>query len=76
MQQRSVGSTGLKVSRLALGLMTWGSVTDEHEAQEQLSAFLDVGGTLLDTAHVYGGGASRRAARQPAVRRLPATRTS
>ena len=58
MHQRSVGSTGLKVSRLALGLMTWGSVTDEHEAQEQLGAFLDVGGTFLDTAHVYGGGAS------------------
>ncbi len=58
MQQRSLGSTGLKVSRLALGLMTWGSVTDEHEAQEQLRAFMDVGGTFLDTAHVYGGGAS------------------
>ena len=58
MQQRSVGSTGLRVSRLGLGLMTWGSVTDEHEAREQLTAFLDAGGTLLDTAHVYGGGAS------------------
>jgi aryl-alcohol dehydrogenase-like predicted oxidoreductase len=58
MQQRSVGSTGLKVSRLALGLMTWGSVTDEHEAREQLSAFMDAGGTFVDTAHVYGGGAS------------------
>jgi aryl-alcohol dehydrogenase-like predicted oxidoreductase len=58
MQQRSLGSTGLTVSRLALGLMTWGTVTDEHEAREQLAAFLDAGGTLLDTAHVYGGGAS------------------
>ena len=58
MQQRSVGSTGLKVSQLGLGLMTWGSVTDEHEAREQLSAFLDAGGTFVDTAHVYGGGAS------------------
>ena len=58
MQQRSVGSTGLKVSRLALGLMTWGSVTDEHEAREQLSAFMDAGGCFVDTAHVYGGGAS------------------
>src|SRR5690349_13680509 len=58
MQQRPVGSTGLKVSRLALGLMTWGSVTDEHEAREQLTAFADAGGTFLDTAHVYGGGAS------------------
>jgi len=58
MQQRPVGSTGLQVSRLGLGLMSWGTVTDEHEAREQLTAFLDAGGTLLDTAHVYGGGAS------------------
>ena len=30
--------------------MTWGSDTDEHEAREQLSAFVDAGGTLVDTA--------------------------
>ena len=38
--------------------MTWGSHTDEHEAREQLTAFIDAGGTLLDTAHGYAGGAS------------------
>ncbi len=38
--------------------MTWGSATDEHEAREQLAAFVEAGGTLLDTAHAYGGGAS------------------
>ncbi|WP_109505603.1 aldo/keto reductase [Nocardioides speluncae] len=58
MQQRALGSTGLKVSRLGLGLMTWGTVTDEHEAHDQLTAYVDAGGTLLDTAHIYGGGAS------------------
>ena len=58
MQQRSVGATGLKVSRLGLGLMSWGSATDEHEARDQLIAFHEAGGTLLDTAHVYGRGAS------------------
>jgi aryl-alcohol dehydrogenase-like predicted oxidoreductase len=58
MQHRSVGSCGLKVSRLALGLMSWGSATDEHEAREQLTAFVDAGGTFLDTAHIYGAGAS------------------
>ncbi len=58
MQQRHVGNTGLRVSRLALGTMTWGSATDEHEARDQLVAFADAGGTLLDTAHIYGGGAS------------------
>jgi len=36
--------------------MTWGRDTDEHEAAEQLRAFLDAGGTLLDTAPGYGDG--------------------
>jgi aryl-alcohol dehydrogenase-like predicted oxidoreductase len=58
MQQRSVGATGLKVSRLGLGTMTWGRDTDEHEARDQLIAFVESGGTLLDTAAGYGGGAS------------------
>ncbi len=58
MQQRAVGATGLRVSRLGLGLMTWGTATDEHEARDQLVAFREAGGTLLDTAHIYGTGAS------------------
>lgn len=58
MQQRRLGRTGLRVSRLGLGTMSWGTSTDEHEAREQLTAFVEAGGTLLDTAHVYGAGAS------------------
>jgi len=58
MKQRRVGNTGLTVSRLGLGTMTWGRDTDEHEARDQLVAFCDAGGTLLDTAHSYAGGAS------------------
>jgi aryl-alcohol dehydrogenase-like predicted oxidoreductase len=58
MQQRSLGHTGLKVSRLGLGTMTWGRDTDEHEARDQLIAFVEAGGTLLDTAAGYGDGAS------------------
>lgn len=58
MQQRAVGTTGLKVSRLGLGTLTWGRDTDEHEARDQLIAFAEVGGTLLDTAAGYGDGAS------------------
>ena len=50
MKQRRVGNTGLTVSRLGLGTMTWGRDTDEHEARDQLVAFVDAGGTLLDTA--------------------------
>ena len=58
MQQRCVGATGLKVSRLGLGTMTWGRDTDEHEARDQLIAFAEAGGTLVDTAAGYGDGAS------------------
>ncbi len=58
MQQRTLGSTGLKVSCLGLGTMTWGRDTDEHEARDQLIAFAEKGGTLLDTAAGYGDGAS------------------
>ncbi|MEO7981333.1 MAG: aldo/keto reductase [Sporichthyaceae bacterium] len=58
MEQRRLGRSGLKVGRLALGTMTWGGDTDEHEAKDQLTAFLDAGGTLVDTAAGYGDGAS------------------
>jgi aryl-alcohol dehydrogenase-like predicted oxidoreductase len=58
MEQRRVGRSGLLVSRLGLGTMTWGRDTDEHEAAGQLQDFLDAGGTLLDTAAGYGGGAA------------------
>jgi len=60
MQQRRLGSTGLKVSRLGLGTMTWGRDTDEHEAREQLTAFVEAGGTLIDTAAGYTDGDSER----------------
>lgn len=60
MQQRSVGSTGLQVSRLGLGTMTWGRDTDEHEARDQLIAFAEAGGTLVDTAAGYTDGDSER----------------
>ena len=58
MQQRYLGQTGLKVSRMGLGTLTWGRDTDEHEARDQLVAFTEAGGTLLDTAAGYGDGAS------------------
>ena len=58
MQKRAVGRTGLRVSRLGLGTMTWGRATDHHEAREQLIAFAEAGGTLIDTAAGYGDGAA------------------
>lgn len=56
MQQRRLGRSGLQVSRLGLGTLTWGDATDEHEARELLTAFVDAGGTLVDTSASYGGG--------------------
>jgi aryl-alcohol dehydrogenase-like predicted oxidoreductase len=59
-QQRLLGRSGLRVSRLALGTMTWGGDTDAEEAATQLVAFVDAGGTLVDTADVYSEGESER----------------
>ncbi len=56
MEQRHLGRTGLRVSRIGLGTLTWGRDTDEHDAADQLKGFWDAGGTLVDTADVYGGG--------------------
>ena len=58
MQRARIGTTGLEVSRLTLGTMTWSRDTDEDEAGAQLDAFLDAGGTLLDTAASYADGGS------------------
>ena len=58
MEQRQLGRTGLRVSHLGLGTMTWSRDTDEHEAAEQLRDFVDAGGNLLDTAASYADGAS------------------
>ncbi|MCC9742425.1 aldo/keto reductase [Streptomyces sp. MNU89] len=58
MEQRHLGRTGLRVSRIGLGTLTWGRDTGEHDAAEQLKAFWDAGGTLVDTADVYADGAA------------------
>lgn len=51
-----MGSTGLRVSRLGLGTMTWGRDTPEEDAAAQLVAFAEAGGTLVDTAGSYADG--------------------
>ena len=56
MEQRHLGRTGLRVSRLGLGTLTWGRDTGERDAADQLKAFWDAGGTLVDTADVYADG--------------------
>jgi aryl-alcohol dehydrogenase-like predicted oxidoreductase len=56
MKQRHLGRTGLRVSRIGLGTLTWGRDTEERDAAELLKAFWEAGGTLVDTADIYGGG--------------------
>ncbi|MGZ4523831.1 MAG: aldo/keto reductase [Mycobacteriaceae bacterium] len=59
MEHRSVGSSGLRVSRTGLGTLTWGRDTDADEAAAQLVGFVDAGGTLVDTSPEYAGGAAQ-----------------
>ena len=58
MEYRTLGRSGCAVSSLALGTMTFGEETGETDAHRQLDRFVSAGGTLVDTADVYGSGAS------------------
>ena len=60
MELRRAGQTGLDISRLGLGTMTWGRDTDEHEAADQCRAYIEAGGNFIDTAATYGDGDSER----------------
>ncbi len=60
MELRRAGNSGLALTRIGLGTMTWGRDTDEHEAADQCRAYLDAGGNFIDTAAVYGDGDSER----------------
>ena len=66
MEYRLLGRSGLKVSVLSLGTMTFGGVgkfsnvgsTDVNGARRQIDICLDAGVNLIDTANVYSAGAS------------------
>ncbi|HEY2751960.1 aldo/keto reductase [Phenylobacterium sp.] len=64
MQQNRLGTTGLKVSRLCLGCMTYGSpawrswVLDQEQSKPFFQAAVEKGITFFDTANVYSIGAS------------------
>lgn len=60
MIKRRAGETGLEISRLGLGTMTWGRDTDTHEAAEQMRAFVEAGGNFIDTASTYADGDAER----------------
>jgi aryl-alcohol dehydrogenase-like predicted oxidoreductase len=58
MEYRRLGSTGLMVSELCLGCMTFGQAADEGTSREIMGTFLDAGGNFVDTADVYSDGLS------------------
>jgi aryl-alcohol dehydrogenase-like predicted oxidoreductase len=58
MEHRYVGNSGLLVSELCLGSMTFGGDADEATSRELLDRYVDAGGNFIDTADVYGDGAS------------------
>ena len=64
MRYKLLGKSGLRVSELCLGTMTfgedwgWGSTSDE--SRKIYDAFLEAGGNFIDTANVYTNGTSER----------------
>lgn len=58
MEYRKLGRTGLKVSELCLGTMTFGNEADEQTSKGITDRFIEAGGNFLDTANVYSRGVS------------------
>ncbi len=58
MDYRPLGRTGVHVSRLCLGTMSFGSEADEAESTKMFAAALDLGINFIDTADQYSGGKS------------------
>ncbi|KAB8332165.1 aldo/keto reductase [Scytonema tolypothrichoides VB-61278] len=58
----TLGRSGLRVSRLALGAMTfgteWGWGADEDTARQMFNTYVDAGGNFIDTADLYTNGTS------------------
>jgi aryl-alcohol dehydrogenase-like predicted oxidoreductase len=64
MKYRVLGRSGLKVSEICLGTMTfgedWGYGASQEESRKQFDLFAEAGGNFLDTANVYTKGTSER----------------
>lgn len=58
MNYRHLGKTGLRVSELCLGAMTFGRETEKEDSFRIMDRFVEAGGNFIDTADVYTGGAS------------------
>ncbi|MBK7928398.1 MAG: aldo/keto reductase [Bryobacterales bacterium] len=64
MNYRLLGRSGLRVSELCLGTMTfgeeWGWGSTEAESRKVFDAFVEAGGNFFDTANGYTNGSSER----------------
>jgi aryl-alcohol dehydrogenase-like predicted oxidoreductase len=64
MRFRLLGRSGLRVSEMALGTMTfgtdWGWGSDKEESRRVFDAYVDAGGNFIDTANRYTNGTSER----------------
>ncbi len=60
MDYRLLGNTGIKVSELCLGAMTFGRESSDEESFAMLDRFADAGGNFIDTANVYTRGESEK----------------
>jgi aryl-alcohol dehydrogenase-like predicted oxidoreductase len=64
MRYKLLGKSGLRVSELCLGTMTfgeeWGWGSSKEESRKVYDAFLEAGGTFIDTANFYTNGTSER----------------
>jgi aryl-alcohol dehydrogenase-like predicted oxidoreductase len=58
MEYRRLGRTGLKVSEICLGTMTFGKGADKAEAKRMVDLAIDAGVNFFDTADSYAGGRS------------------
>jgi aryl-alcohol dehydrogenase-like predicted oxidoreductase len=58
MKYNLLGKSGLAVSELCLGTMTFGNTTSEEDSIDMIDRFVDRGGNFLDTADVYVSGRS------------------
>ncbi|MCB0067498.1 MAG: aldo/keto reductase, partial [Caldilineaceae bacterium] len=58
MQYRYLGRTGMKVSELCLGAMTFGRESTEADSIQMMNRFVAAGGNFIDTANVYTRGVS------------------
>src|SRR5438552_560113 len=53
METRYLGRSGLKVSELCFGTMTFGREADEQTSYALLDRYVDAGGFFIDTANAY-----------------------